>query len=241
MRYIRDNTPPEALVRCLALRRGSGQALDYDEVGQVDVDGKMVSVKEEIRKDRISDQGAICAYTMMRIDPGTCHNEHVVPRTISKNEGRTEETLEYRNIVACYPKREAKGGCGFGAAKRGDLPLAMTPFDPACEERLRFDRVSGRVKPVNPDDDGLCKMIDDVLVLNHTTLIARRLAAFDMAGVGTESQKPLSASKARDLAKSVMEFRRGSKLSPYCVAIAQAALAHASLVEKRAQRFKSQR
>lgn len=239
MRCIRENNPPEALIRCLALRRSAGQAIDYDEVGDVEVDGQMLSVKAEIRKARIADQGGICAYTMMRIDTNSAHNEHLIPRSVSKDEGREEETLDYRNIVACFPKREEKGGYGFGAPKRGTLPLEVTPFDPSCEARMRFDRVSGRVEPTDPSDQALQEMLEDVLVLNHATLIARRLAAFEQAGISTKSQKPLSAAKARDLAREVLEFRSGSKLLPYCVAIAQAALAHAELVEKRSRRLKS--
>ena len=114
--------------------------------------------------------------------------------------------------------------------------MAVTPFNPACERRMTFDRKSGRVEPVDPNDSELRKMLEEVLVLNHASLVARRLDAFERAGVGLDSKDPLSVSKARELARSVMEFRRGKKLAPFCVAVAQAAEAHASLIEKRAQR-----
>lgn len=233
MRFIRENNQPEALIRCLALRRQAGQALDYDEVGEVEVDGEMVSVKEAIREARIADQGKICAYTMMRIDENTSHNEHLVPRAVSKQNEREEETLSYSNIVACYPKKEGEGGCGFGASARGTKELAVTPLNCACEQRIRYDRASGRAEAANPCDTAITELVNKVLVLNHDTLIARRLEAFHNAGVGLKCPKPITESVARKLAAEILEHRRGNKLTPYCVAIAHAALSHADLIAKR--------
>ena len=233
MRHIRDNNPPEALIRCLAGRRQSGQSLDYDEVGQVEVNGEMVSVTHEIRKARIKDQGGICAYTMMRIDEDSCHNEHIIPSSVSRDNSRLEETLEYTNIVACFPKREETGGCEFGAAARGNKELAVTPMDAACEQRIRFDRASGRVESASLGDTAITELLDVVLVLNCDTLIARRLAAFRNAGVGLNSPKPLTESQARRLAADILQHRRGRNLAPFCIAIAHAALRHADLVERR--------
>jgi uncharacterized protein (TIGR02646 family) len=233
MRYIRNNNPPEALIRCLALRREAGQALDYDEVGQVEVDGEMRSVSTEIRKSRIADQGGICAYTMMRIDEHTCHNEHLVPRSVSRENGVVEQTLDYHNIVACYPKKEASGGCGFGAAVRGTKELAATPLDPACEQRIRFDRGNGRAEPTIPGDSAISGLLNEVLRLNHPILLGRRLEAIERAGVGVRSNEPLSEARARSLARTILEHRRGRNLAPFCVAVAHAAVAHAKLIEKR--------
>jgi uncharacterized protein (TIGR02646 family) len=233
MRFIRENNRPEALIRCLAQRREAGQALDYDEVGKVEVNGVQVSVKADIRKARIADQGGICAYTMMRIDEDTSHNEHLVPRKVSKENGRVEETLNYRNIVACYPKREDKGGCGFGAAARGVKKLAVTPLDPSCEQLIRYDRANGKAEAAMPDDADITELVNDVLFLNHKTLIARRLEAVQYAGVGLKSSQPLTESQARRLAETILEHRRGKCLSPYCVAIAHAAICHADLIARR--------
>jgi uncharacterized protein (TIGR02646 family) len=233
MRFIRGNNPPEALIRCLALRRESGQALDYEEVSNIEVDGAMVSVKAEIRKARIADQGGICAYTMMRINEDTCHNEHLIPQVVSRENEKIEQTLDYRNIVACYPKREGRGGCGFGAAARGKKLLAITPLDPSCEQRIRFDRGTGRAVATNLDDTAISEVLDDVLVLNHDTLVARRLEALEMAGVSVKCRNPISESQARSLAHAILEHRRGKLLAPFCVAVAQAAIRHADLIEKR--------
>ncbi len=233
MRFIRVNNPPEALIRCLALRREAGQVLDYDEVGNVEVDGAMVSVKAAIRTARIADQGGICAYTMMRIAEDSCHNEHLVPRSVSRDNGQIEQSLDYRNIVACFPKREETGGCGFGAAARGTKNLAVTPLDPACEQRLRFDRSTGKAEAVDHGDPTITELIEDVLVLNHRALIGRRLQAFAKAGVSVNCRSPISEHQARSLATSILQHRRGRSLAPFCVAIAQAAISHADLIEKR--------
>ena len=89
---------------------------------------------------------------------------------------------------------------------------------------------------MNLGDERVRTMIDDVLVLNHATLVSRRLTAFEKAGVGTRCDKPLSAPQARAFAQSVLEFRRGTQLTPFCVALSQAAVAHAEVIEKRALR-----
>ncbi len=236
MRFIGENTQPEALIRCLALRRAAGQALDYDEVGQVQVNDATVSVTTEIRKARISDQGGICAYTMMRIDESNCHNEHLIPRSVSRQNGQVEQTLDYRNIVACYPKEEPPGGCGFGAAARGAQRLAVSPLDPTCETRIHFDRSTGRAEPTNPDDAAISDLLNNVLILNHPTLIDYRLAAIRGSGVGLRNLEPISEKEARSLAKSILKYRRGRNLSPYCIAVAHAAIAHANVLEKRRRR-----
>ncbi len=235
MRYIRENKQPEALIRCLKLQRDHGQVPDYENAGQVEVNGNMVSVKAEIRKARIAEQGGLCAYTMMRIDETSCHNEHLVPQSVSRQKGKVEETLDYRNIVACYPKTEHAGGFEFGAAARGTKHLEITPLHATCETRIRFDRSTGRAEPAADGDEAVRELIEDVLILNHPALIDRRLDAYNRAGVGIKAASPLSAAQARKLAKIILDHRRGKNLSPYCVAVAQAAIAHAHLIEGKKQ------
>lgn len=233
MRHLRENNPPLALIACIANRNKAGQAIDYDEAGQIEINGETVSVTAEVRKARIRDQGGICAYTMMRIDENNCHNEHLIPRAVSKASGNIAQTLEYRNIVACYPKSESDGPCDFGAIARGVKELAVTPLDTTCESRIRFDRKSGDAVPSNPSDVEIQRLIDEVLVLNHATLKSRRLGAIENADVGIKSRNPLSAGKAKLLAVDILERKNGKNLAPYCVAIAHAAIAHATLIEKR--------
>jgi uncharacterized protein (TIGR02646 family) len=233
VRYIRENKQPEALIRYLALLPETGKNSDYSDVGQVELDGRMVSVKAEIRKARIADQGGICAYTMMRITEDSCHNEHLVPQSVSRQKEKVEETLDYRNIVACYPKREEAGGCEFGAPARRTKRLEVTPLDPACEKRIHFDRTTGRAEPAAENDNAIRELIENVLILNHSRLVARRLEACERFGVGLKCRNPLSERSARELAGRVLEHRRGSELTPFCIAVAQAAMAHANLIERR--------
>ena len=241
MRWIRDSQPPASLIRCLADRRAAGQPLDYDEVSVVEFNGEQIPVRQAIRQARIIDQGYLCAYTLKRIGEETCHNEHLVPRSVSKQEGRTEETLDYQNIVACYPKKEGPGGCPYGAAIRGVRRLALTPLDSACESRLRFDRTSARFVPTDPNDVEVRELLDEVLMLNHPALIGERREAIIKAGVDKNSKRHLTAAQARRLADSVSQFQRGEKLTPFCVALAHAALAHADLIERRSRRMRSNR
>jgi uncharacterized protein (TIGR02646 family) len=221
MRWIRENEPPEALIRCLALRRQSGQSLNYDEV----------SVKKEIRKSRIADQGGICAYTMMRIDENSCHNEHLIPRAVSRESGNIEQTLDYKNIVACFPKEVGAGGIEYGAHARGTKNLVFTPLDQSCEERIHYKRATGKAEPTKDGDDAATELINDVLKLNHKTLIENRLNAFNQAGVGNRSSKPLTGKQARRLASLILTYKKGGDLTPYCVALSHAATQHAEWIE----------
>ena len=63
----------------------------------------------DVQRALVTEQGSICAYTMIRIGIDSSHVEHLKPQALSRSEGRLEETFDYQNIVACYPSAPKPG------------------------------------------------------------------------------------------------------------------------------------
>lgn len=229
MRYIQKNEQPEALINWKAQRNAAGQSLDFQVLGRVEVDGNDVDVKQAIKEQRLRDQGHLCAYTLMRIGRDSSHVEHLKPQALSRSEGRIEETIDYANMVLCYPKREDKGGVGFGAPHRGDTKLAVTPREERCETLIEY-KLDGSVSSEDPD---VTDMIDEVLNLNHPTLIDRRRDSYNRKGLGLRSEKPISEREAIRLSEAALQMDVNNKLTPFCVGISKVAEEHVKLIQKR--------
>lgn len=235
MRCIRDNEPPQELIDWCARQRGVGVNLHFDSLGRVEVKGVKGDVKNAIRQSRLLDQGYLCAYTMVRIDANDCHLEHIIPRTVSNQAGRPEETVQYRNIVACFP---LNGKCEFGAHAREDRRLPITPLDQSCESRIRY-LSNGEASPRIPGDQDVKDLINqngNLLCLNHPTLVKLRRAAVDVAGLSQKSMKPLRQAEARRFAEKIQSFKRGDRLPSFCIALIQAAEAHIERLNKLANK-----
>lgn len=229
MRYIQNSEQPQALISWKAQRRAAGQALDFQELGRIVFDGKDVDVKQSIKEQRLSDQGYLCAYTLMRIELDSSHIEHIKPQTLSRSEERIEETVDYANMVLCYPKREDKGGVGFGAPHRGDKELAVTPLEERCETLIRF-KLDGSVFSEDPN---VGNMIVEVLNLNHAALVDRRRESYNRKGLGLRSEKPISEREAIRLSEAALQRSSNDKLMPFCIGISHAAQEHIKLIQKR--------
>ncbi len=231
MRYINASQAPSELIAWVAQQRKAGVNLHYDYLGIVEVGGHTVDVKEAVLKQRLKDQGFLCAYTMLRIDPDNAHIEHLVPRTVSNQAGRPDETIDYNNMVACFPKNGGDKNHGFGAPVRADRSLAVTPIDPSCERRIRY-RDDGFVEALDRNDKALVEQIDDVLKLNARLLVRGRRESLCKAGITSDSPNPLSIGEAERLASGIVTFRPGGKLTQFCIAINQVAEAHVERIKK---------
>jgi hypothetical protein len=260
MKYIQANTPPEELIKWTAAQRVAGVNLHFDTFGTVEINGQVRDVKTAILESRIKDQGFICPYTLLRIEtentsadgtvtPATAHLEHLVPRTVSDHAAppRPEETVDYGNMVACFPKNGGDKSYGFGAPMRDDVLLVVSPRDPACERVISYHQ-NGTVNPSQAsspqEQDPIWIQLNTTLGLNTDKLKRFRRGAFLKAGVSLESDPNSldTPEKAEKLAQEIVRFRRGEKLTPHCVAIAHAALAHAAKLRKlRAQRAQARR
>jgi len=167
----------------LAQRRGEIKGLLklkgdwYQALGsKVDPDGpESPSVVEVVKRQCISEQKHLCAYTMMRIEMETSHLEHMFPQS----QCSMEESIDYKNIVACFPHSDNPQ---FGAMKKADWPakdqrhLFVKPTDANCESRFAFMK-DGKIEPAQQDDEAALETIARIN-LNHPTLKKHRADEF---------------------------------------------------------------
>lgn len=221
-------------------------------------DGSLpTSVKDEIRHARVRDQGYLCPYTLRAIhalvptagDPlprWDAHVEHLIPRSVSlaranehasKNEeaqqrAALEETVDYRNLLACVNRA---ANLPYGAATRGARAIPISPFDPGCEMRFQFS-ADGHVGP-NLGDTAATECIR-LLSLDHDSLISLRLAALYSRGLTPRRPdgavrsrirpKTPSPTAARQLAAQIIQRDASEHFEEFCLPIAQVAIAYAS-------------
>ena len=237
MRRIVDQQPPAELINWTAQQRVAGIYFSFETLGRVLIGEKERDVKAAILSQRLNDQGYLCAYTLRRISENTAHLEHIIPRTVSYAANRPEETVTYRNILACFPKNGGDTSHGYGAPVRRDLPLAVSPCEEQCERAFHYQR-NGKVEPGFPtghnDYEPIRQQIEDTLNLNADFLVRARKDAIKRAGVSTVDDPNAieSPDAAERLATQILSFKRGNELVPFCVAISHAALAHAGALRK---------
>jgi uncharacterized protein (TIGR02646 family) len=237
VRRIVDQQPPAELINWTAQQRAAEIYFNFETLGRVVISEEERDVKAAILSQRLKDQGYLCAYTLRRISENTAHLEHIIPRTVSYAANRPEETVTYRNIVACFPKNGGDTSHGYGAPVRKDLPLAVSPCEEDCERAFHYQR-NGKVEPgLTPEHsqyEPVRKEIEETLCLNADFLVRARKDAIKRAGVSTVDDLNAieSPDAAERLARQILSFKRGNELTPFCVAISHAALAHAEALRK---------
>lgn len=148
--------------------------------------------KDDLREALVSEQQGICCYCMRRIRPAEADMkiEHWHAQSPNKY---PEEQLDYGNLLgACrggHGKRKKDQHCD---TRKGDADLTFNPANPAhnVEAMFRFPG-SGRIEAFN-NDQGLQAQLEDILNLNHSTLIKNRKAVLDSFTAA------LTLGKARD-------------------------------------------
>lgn len=234
MRFIAKAAEPRALIQWKADNSQTPQNLFYGAGG---------FPAEAVREALLHEQFHLCAYTMRRLKTAleckshgndtrhACHIEHVLPQA-RKVAG---EDIDYQNMVACYPPSGSAEACEFGAKAKDNFDPAtgafISPLLPTAEQHFAFDArggISGRTA------EGVATI--RVLRLDHHVLVNDRAAVIQR--LLTPRGKPLSAAAARRLAREIQKPDALQCLPAYCVAITQAALAHAERVERRAVRLK---
>lgn len=223
MRRIVKGPEPRALLDWKRENQQSPQNLTYGGGG---------FPYQAVRAALIAEQYFLCAYTMRGLrDAEESHIEHLLPQSRSK----PEETIDYRNMLACYPGPNQKTVCAYGARAKADYDPDKSPFCSPLQEstpaRFRFSedgRVAGR--------DEFAEVTIDVLQLNHPILVNDRKAV--IRGRLHAGRHRLSAAAARRLADEIRRPDGKGRLAPYCEAIAQAALKFADREERKAQRLR---
>jgi len=107
--------------------------------------------KKELKRSLIKEQGAICCYCGVRIEPDDSHVEHFRPRN-----NYPELQLEYDNLLcSCQSeleKREPRH-CGNAKGSWFDGNLTISPLAPECESRFEYLE-DGSIRPSDRNDEG---------------------------------------------------------------------------------------
>ncbi len=187
MRYIQKSDEPPASIRGW---------LEVQEPLRINLDYDSFTRKPELRAELIAEQFGLCAYTGAPLDDrlggyhGQVENlsfqphiEHIKPRSVCQAELEVRggeyghevcQDMDYHNLVAALEvkrKPPAKSEI-FGAAAHGDELLPITPIQPNCEIRFRFDENGG----ISGLDADAAKTVA-LLKLDHTTLEGWRRGA----------------------------------------------------------------
>ena len=193
-------------------------------------------VKGPLLGTLLSEQGQLCAYTMRRIERGSSHIEHIKPQSRCRAELPGSD-LYYVNLVACFPADGMHQQYRYGAQKKDnwwehDGAKFISPLQPKCEQRFRFD-LEGEVVAVN--DHAAAMTTIEVLGLNHKSLIEDRQRAITELIYGPDGREPLSPASAQRLRRTICDLRHGY-FYEFCVALKDALSEYLSTIKKLAKR-----
>ncbi|WP_295391601.1 hypothetical protein [uncultured Thiodictyon sp.] len=234
MRSIAKGPVPGALIQWKADNAATPQNLNYEGGG---------FPREAVRQALLAEQFHLCAYTMRRLrtaaectatgadTAASCHVEHLLPQA----RGIAAESIDYQNMLACFPPSQSKAACEYGAHAKKNYDPANQPFvsplRPNAEQHFTFD--DGAVVATSSAGEATVK----VLNLNHKILVDDRRATI-RGWLYPKQGKPVSAAMARRIAQAVTSPDAHGYLPAYCAAVAAAAMAHAERAERRAARLK---
>jgi uncharacterized protein (TIGR02646 family) len=134
MKHIQKAGAPRGYSQWCATVTGTHKA-DYRELPATE--------KQALLAALITEQGALCAYTMRRIGVDSAHVEHIKPESRCRAD-QPESDLDYGNMVACFPREGMQKAYRYGAQKKDNWwenegAEFVSPLRPVCERRFRFD------------------------------------------------------------------------------------------------------
>jgi uncharacterized protein (TIGR02646 family) len=187
----------------------------------------------------IQEQGSLCAYTMRRIEGDSSHVEHIRPQSVCRAE-RAGSDLEFNNLVACFPREDLKSEYSYGAKQKGGWWINgganfVSPLQPVCEKRFRFDR-EGKISAVQ--DNVAASTTIKVLRLDHPSLTEDRRRAIREFIYGRSGDEPLSGKRARSAIAAVCNRGGYGHFAEFCIAIRHALEDHLVLLQKTSKRKK---
>ena len=184
MKYIVKNKSPQALEDWRAYKQPTNW-------GQLD--GKKMSVeardpsakyysKEELREALLIEQGSTCCYCENEIsnDPLIAKVDHIQPKLGTLNQ---DLIFDYSNLgLSCNggEREEQPRQIHCDAAKQ-DNPLPITPYQPRCEEEIRFT-VNGAIYSDTSDGASTIEILNlGINKLNILRQVAIKSVVFDNA------------------------------------------------------------
>jgi uncharacterized protein (TIGR02646 family) len=185
-----------------------------------------------LKAQLLKEQGYLCAYTGLRISADTSHVEHLKPQTKCVD----LEDVEYRNVVACFPKDGGDKSQGFGAPFKGgwwNEAEFVSPCQEDCERRFSFNW-SGIVAPTLTDDQAALKTIE-IIGLNkdpqdnpetqpgrYHLQDRRRDAIKGLFRFGKNSRtKSLTQAEAKRILRAIVQPNQSGQLTEFCFVFEQ--------------------
>jgi uncharacterized protein (TIGR02646 family) len=172
------------------------------------------------------DQGGLCAYTGIAIQPTHCHIEHLKAQDHCV---KGEEDVAYSNMVACYPGTRDPY-VPFGAKFKDKWPepveqhLFVSPRSAGCESRFVFS-LGGKVNTANAGDVAAQATITK-LGLDNRGLEAMRKEAI----IATIEPLDIAAARKRLAGLEHAESSDGP-LEQFCFVLKQVLKKHISRLE----------
>jgi len=174
-------------------------------------------VKQCLKDRLLEEQGFLCAYTGLEIHDATSHVEHLKPQSRC----RRGEDVDYRNLVACFPKDGGDTSYGYGAPVKGswwDAALFVSPLSVECGQRFSF-AWSGHVRAF-PDGHQAATETIDRLGLDRPALCKLRRQAID-SFFGFSSANPITETDARRLLQEIEKPNAEGRLRSFCFLLRQ--------------------
>jgi uncharacterized protein (TIGR02646 family) len=112
---------------------------------------------------------------MRRIEESSSHIEHIKPESVCRSE-RIGLDLDYKNLVACFPRDGMGRNQRYGAQYKADWwdddgAEFVSPLSSNCESRFRFD-LDGKIAQFSNDQAAATTI--RVLGLDHRSLTEDR-------------------------------------------------------------------
>ncbi len=183
-----------------------------------DLEGEALLV-EALRHHLFAEQGHLCCYCGRRLIANDNHIEHLVPR--DDTYGDSSLTFVWSNLLASCQANLMKGDprhCGIAKGNWYDSKLMVSPLEPSCEQRFRFE-LDGRMRPVRHDDVGASETIRH-LELDGPRLRGLRKKAIEALFEGLEGE--LQAEEYDILVHKLVERDGDGKYEPFCVTLVAA-------------------
>lgn len=215
MKRIRKTHPPKEFSEWL--KENEGLDCTYDALQGKDAHAVL-------KRHLLREQGYLCAYTGVRISEESSHIEHLKPQSECKKVENSEqfpylEDVEYRNMVACFPKDGGDISYGYGAPIKGgwwNEDEFVSPCQEDCEHRFSY-AWNGKVSSAHNDDNAASQTIE-IVGLNAQKLKDKRCSAIkSFFGFSSNPKiKELSQRDAQVLLRTIGNSDSIGKLKEFC-------------------------
>jgi uncharacterized protein (TIGR02646 family) len=200
MKYIQKRQEPQIFSEWKAKQRPLGVNYHYKHLPNPQ--------KGSVHISLLSEQGYICCYCCMRVEPSNSHIEHLAPQ--SKTD--SELSLDYTNML---------GSCGrypnwpeYCGNKKQNLAIGVSPLQANCEEFFNYSS-TGEILPTanNLAHQKDAQRTIEVLGLNHYDLMQGRIQALEaLQGIMTQEEAEL-------LAQVCQQMNAQGRYQPFCNAV----------------------